>query len=217
MTAQVKICGITSATALDAAIAGGTDYVGLVLFPPSPRNLTLDVAATFAAQARGRARSVALLVDPDDALIDAVMARVAPDCIQLHGEETAQRTAEIGRRWKLPVIKALKVETAEDAVGALAFRDAADLILFDAKAPSDSTRPGGNGAPFDWAALMGLKGTMRFVLSGGLTPENVARAIRQTGAAVVDVSSGVEASPGQKDPVLIRRFLLAAKAAKQGA
>ena len=211
MATKVKICGVKTQTALDAALAGGADYVGLVFFPPSPRNVAPAAAKALADQARGRAKIVALMVDPDDALIDTVMARAAPDLLQLHGEETPERAADIRRRWGTPVMKAIKVETAQDARAALGFREAADLILFDARAPADSTRPGGNGAPFDWRTLLGVKDQVPFMLSGGLTPDNVAEAIRATGAAIVDVSSGVESSPGEKDPELIRRFLRAAK------
>ena len=211
MATKVKICGVKTQTALDAALAGGADYVGLVFFPPSPRNVAPAAAKALGDQARGRAKIVALMVDPDDALIDTVMARAAPDLLQLHGEETPERAADIRRRWGKPVMKAIKVETAQDARAALGFREAADLILFDARAPADSTRPGGNGAPFDWRTLLGVKDRVPFMLSGGLTPDNVAEAIRATGAAIVDVSSGVESSPGEKDPELIRRFLRAAK------
>ena len=209
---RVKICGLTTEAALEAALAGGADYVGLVFFPPSPRNLTPEVATPLAARARGRARIVALMVDPDDALIDAVVAAVDPDLLQLHGEESPQRVAEVRRRWARPVMKAVKVETAEDAEAALGYRGVADLILFDARPPRGGQLPGGNGAPFDWRALAGVKDKVAYMLSGGLTPDNVAEAIRVTGAAIVDVSSGVEVRPGEKDPELIRRFLRAAKA-----
>jgi phosphoribosylanthranilate isomerase len=211
MTTKVKICGLKTEAALEAALAGGADYVGLVFFPKSPRNVTPALAKALADKARGRAKIVALAVDPDDALLDTITAAVAPDLIQLHGEETPERVAAIRRRSGVPVMKAVKVETADDARRALAYREAADLILFDARAPADSTRPGGNGAPFDWRALLGVKDGMAFMLSGGLTPDNVAEAIRTTGAPIVDVSSGVESSPGEKDPDLIRRFLGAAK------
>jgi phosphoribosylanthranilate isomerase len=211
MATKVKICGLKTEAALEAALAGGADYVGLVFFPPSPRNVTPAAAKELAAKARGRARVVALMVDPDDALIDTVMASADPDLIQLHGEETPARVGEIRRRWGRPVMKAIKVETAADARAARAYQGAADLILFDARAPAESTRPGGNGAPFDWRALAGVGDKGGFVLSGGLTPDNVAEAIRVTGAGIVDVSSGVERRPGEKDPDLIRRFLDAAK------
>jgi phosphoribosylanthranilate isomerase len=211
MTTKVKICGLKTQAALEAALAGGADYIGLVFFPPSPRNVAPVAAKALADKARGRAKIVALMVDPDDALIDTVMASVAPDLLQLHGEETPERSADILRRWGTPVMKAIKVETAQDARAALGYRKVADLILFDARAPIDSTRPGGNGEPFDWRTLLGVRDQVPFMLSGGLTPDNVAEAIRATGAAIVDVSSGVESSPGEKDPELIRRFLHAAK------
>jgi phosphoribosylanthranilate isomerase len=216
-TIKVKICGLKTEAALEAALAGGADYVGLVFFPPSPRYLTPETAKALAAKARGRARIVALMVDPDDALIDAVVASVDPDLLQLHGEESPGRVAEVRRRWAKPVMKALKVETAQDAEAALRYRGVADLILFDARPPRGSPLPGGNGAPFDWRALACVKDKLAYMLSGGLTPDNVAAAIRMTGAAIVDVSSGVEVRPGEKDPELIGRFLQAAKAANQGA
>lgn len=211
MTTRVKICGLKTEAALDAALAGGADYVGLVFFPPSPRNVTPAAATALAAKARGRAKIVALMVDPDDTLIDTVMASAAPDLVQLHGEETPARVAEIRRHCGKPVMKAIKVETAADAARALDYLGSADLILFDARAPLDATRPGGNGAAFDWRTLLGVKDRVSFMLSGGLTPDNVAEAIRATGASIVDVSSGVESAPGEKDPDLIRRFLRAAK------
>ena len=211
MATKVKICGLKTEAALEAALAAGADYVGLVFFPPSPRNVTPTMAKVLAAKARGRAQIVALMVDPDDALIDTVMGSADPDLLQLHGDETPERVREIHRRSRKPVMKAIKVETAADARTAADYRGAADLVLFDACPPADSARPGGNGAPFDWRTLLGIEHRMPYILSGGLTPDNVAEAIRVTGAAVVDVSSGVERSPGEKDPDLIRRFLRAAK------
>jgi phosphoribosylanthranilate isomerase len=214
-TTKVKICGLRTEAALETALAGGADYVGLVFFPPSPRNLTPEAAKPLADRARGRARVVALMVDPDDALIDAVVASVGPDLLQLHGEESPERVAEVRRRWAKPVMKAVKVETLQDAEAALRYGGVADLVLFDARPPKGSPLPGGNGAPFDWRALVGVKDKVAYMLSGGLTPDNVAEAIRVTGASIVDVSSGVEVGPGEKDPELIRRFLRAAKGAMQ--
>jgi phosphoribosylanthranilate isomerase len=211
MPTKVKICGLKTEAALDAALDGGADYVGFVFFPPSPRNVTPATARLLAAKARGRAKVVALMVDPDDGLIGKVAGSVVPDILQLHGQETPERVAAIRARWGIPVMKAVPVETADDARAALRYKAAADLILFDAQAPADSTRPGGNGAPFDWRALLGVTDEVAFVLSGGLTPDNVAEAIRVTGAKIVDVSSGVESRPGEKGPFLIRRFLRAAK------
>ena len=216
-TPKVKICGLTTEAALETALAAGADYVGLVFFPPSPRSLSPEAAAPLAARARGRARIVALAVDPDDALLDAVVSAVDPDLLQLHGEEPPARAAEVRRRWARPVMKAITVETAQDAEAALGYQGAADLILFDAQAPRGATRPGGNGAAFDWQALAAVKNEVVYMLSGGLTPDNVAEAIGVTGAAIVDVSSGVETRPGEKDPELIRRFLRTVKAAKQSA
>ena len=210
MTVQVKICGLKTEDAIEAALTNGADYVGLVFFPPSPRNITPAAAKVLAARARGRARIVALLVDPDDALIDAVIAAADPDILQLHGHEAPERVREIRRRGK-KVMKAIAVGSADDARSALTYADAADLILFDARAPQDATRPGGNGAPFNWRALLGIEHRLPYMLSGGLTPDNVAEAIRITGAPLVDVSSGVESSPGVKDAQLIGRFLHAAK------
>ena len=215
MSVRVKICGLKSSEALDAALAAGADYVGLVFYPRSPRNVDIAKAAALAARSRGRATVVALLVDPTDALVDEVMQHVAPDLLQLHGKETPERVAQIRARADRLVMKALAVETADDARQALAYRDAADLILFDAKAPKDlaNALPGGNGVPFDWRALEAVKDQVPYMLSGGLTPDNVAAAIAVTGATAVDVSSGVERAPGEKDPDLIRRFVAAAKAA----
>jgi phosphoribosylanthranilate isomerase len=214
---KVKICGLKTEAALAAALAGGADYVGFVFFPPSPRNIAPAAAKALADKARGRAKIVALMVDPDDALIDSVVRSADPDILQLHGSESPERVREIRARWNRPVMKAIPVETVSDPQTALAYAGIADLILFDARAPADSTRPGGNGAPFDWRALLGVQEGNPYVLSGGLSPDNVAEAIRITGAPIVDVSSGVEARPGEKDPVLIGRFLQAAKGAKQGA
>jgi phosphoribosylanthranilate isomerase len=211
MTVEVKICGIKTEAALAAALDEGADYVGLVFFPPSPRHVTAAEAQALASKARGRARIVALMVDPDDELIDSVVAVADPDVLQLHGAETPERVLDIRKRWGKPVMKAVHVEQQADVGEAAAYRDAADLILFDARAPLASTRPGGNGAAFDWRALLGIKEQFRYMLSGGLTPDNVAQAIAITGAPIVDVSSGVEVRSGEKDPALIRRFIRAAK------
>ena len=212
MTTKVKICGLKTEAAMDAALAGGADYVGLVFFAPSPRSIDPAAAAALAAKARGRAKIVALLVDPEDALIDAVVKAVAPDMLQLHGEETPERARDIGRRWNLPVIKAIKVATVADARHALNFRAMADMILFDARPPEGADRPGGHGAAFDWSVLTGVKEHVPYMLSGGLTPDNVAEAVRVTGAPIVDVSSGVESSRGVKSVELIRAFLDRVKA-----
>lgn len=215
MTVRVKICGLKTPAALEAAITAGADLVGFAFFPPSPRNVDLATAAELSEMARGRAERVALVVDADDRLLDAIVGRVDPDLIQLHGSETPERVAEIRATFGIPVMKVIKVLTAEDAADALRYRDVADLILFDAKAPV-STRgslPGGNGLAFDWHLLDGVKDKVPFMLAGGLTPDTVAAAIHATGADGVDVSSGVESAPGEKDAVLIRRFIAAVRAA----
>ena len=217
MTIEVKICGLRDEAALDAALAGGADYVGFVFFARSPRNILPQAARTLADKARGKAKVVALFVDPDDALVAEVVETVSPDILQLHGAETPARVAEIARRFGRPVMKAVAVAGAQDVQAALAYVGSADRILFDAKAPEDDAGalPGGNGVAFDWQALAGLEGRIDYMLAGGLTPGNVAEAILITGARAVDVSSGVESRPGEKDPDLIRRFIHAAKTAKQ--
>lgn len=213
MKRRVKICGIRDAATLAAALSAGADDVGLVLFPPSPRNVSLADARVLAAGARGRARIVVLAVDPDDAQLAAIADGVRPDLLQLHGSESPERAAGIRERFGIAVMKAIKVATAEDARRALDYAGAADLILFDAQPPKGADRPGGHGVPFDWHALDGIKDRVPYMLSGGLTPANVAEAIRATGAKAVDVSSGVERSPGIKDPDLIASFIAAVKGA----
>lgn len=215
MTVKVKICGLTTLPTLEAALGEGADYVGFVFFPKSPRNLDLKTAASLASIARGRAQIVALFVDPDDAMINSVIETVAPDIIQLHGRETPERVAEVAKFTQRLVMKAIAVACETDALRALDYRPAADLILFDAKPPPSAALPGGNGMTFDWTLLASVKDRVPYMLSGGLTPDNVVAAIEQTGAYSVDVSSGVESAPGIKDPELIRRFLRAVKTANQ--
>jgi phosphoribosylanthranilate isomerase len=217
MTTEVKICGLRTQGALDAALGAGADYVGFVFYARSPRNIAPNEARALADKARGQAKIVALLVNPDDALLAEVVEAVAPDIIQLHGDESPARVGEIAQRFGRPVMKAVTVAGATDVQTALDYAGKADRILFDAKAPLDDTEalPGGNGVAFDWQVLAGLKGRIDYMLAGGLTPSNVGEAIRSTGARAVDVSSGVECRPGVKDPELIRRFIHAAKTAKQ--
>jgi phosphoribosylanthranilate isomerase len=212
MSVEVKICGLSTPETVDAAVAAGADMIGLVFFPKSPRNVSLDQAAMLADRARGKTRIVTLVVDADDALLQEIAARVKPDLIQAHGSESPERIAEIGRLTGKPVIKAIRVKDEADIASAAQFSRVADLILYDAKAPETlgSSLPGGNGHAFDWGLLEGEK-RPAFMLAGGLNPENVAEAIRVTGAPVVDVSSGVETAPGIKDIGLIRKFIEAAK------
>ncbi|WP_414461671.1 phosphoribosylanthranilate isomerase [Hyphomicrobium sp. DY-1] len=214
MSISAKICGISTSEALDAAIAGGADYVGFVFFEKSPRHLEIDRAKELAALARGRVKSVVLTVNATDEALREIVDEVLPDVLQLHGSETPERVAEIKKLFERPVIKAISVATADDVRNADAYAGIADLILFDAKAVPGADLPGGNGRTFDWAALDGISDNLPFMLSGGLSPDNVAAAIARTHPVAVDVSSGVEIAPGIKDPERIRRFLQAAKTAK---
>ena len=213
MSVEVKICGIRSANTLEAALGAGADYVGFVFFPKSPRNVSPGEASNLARLVKGRAKIVALLVDPADSLVDEVLNSVQPDILQLHGNETPARVVEIAHRSGLPVWKAISVERADDIATAAMYRLVGALPLFDAKPPKTlaNALPGGNGLTFDWQLLANVQ--QPFVLSGGLTVETVADAISLTGAAIVDVSSGVENSPGEKDPERIREFIRRARAA----
>jgi phosphoribosylanthranilate isomerase len=215
MSIAAKICGITTPEALEAAIAGGADYIGLVFFSKSPRHLEIGRARELADIARGRVKIVALTVNASDDTLRKIIDEVRPDALQLHGAETPERIADIKRIFIGTVIKAVPVATAKDAALAHDYAGVADLILFDAKAGAESDLPGGNGQTFDWAALDGVSDRLPFILSGGLSPGNVAFAIARTHPMGVDVSSGVEMAPGVKDPERIHRFLQAVKTAKQ--
>jgi phosphoribosylanthranilate isomerase len=212
---RVKICGLSTPETMHAALNAGADMVGLVFFERSPRNISYEKAKILADQARGRAKIVALVVDADDERLASITRLVKPDFIQAHGDETPDRVKEITSLTGIPVIKAIKVKDASDIESAKAFTEVAAMILYDAKAPETlvGALPGGNGLSFDWALLQGSKQSA-FMLSGGLTPDNVAKAIAVTKAPIVDVSSGVEVAPGQKDPDLIRKFIEVAKAAR---
>jgi phosphoribosylanthranilate isomerase len=213
VTTLTKICGLTTADALDAALDARADFVGFVFFPPSPRNVSLDLARDLGTQVNGRSRKVALSVDADDALHAAIVDAIAPDILQLHGHEPPERVAALKARFGLPVMKALPVETVADLAAVPAYAAVADWILFDARAPKNATRPGGLGKPFDWTLLKGLDPGLPFMLSGGLEPGNVGQALAVTRAPAVDVSSGVEVRPGVKDPSRIRAFIRAVRAA----
>jgi phosphoribosylanthranilate isomerase len=214
MTVLVKICGITSTEAADAAVRARADFAGLVFHRKSPRFLNPHQAGTLAERLKGRLRVVALLVDAGDEEIAGIAAVVKPDFFQLHGSETPERVGAIKSRFGIAVIKALPIAEASDFAQAAAYDDAADMLLFDAKAPEASTRPGGHGAAFDWQLLRGRTFVRPWLLAGGLNAENVARAIRVGGAPGVDVSSGVETAPGVKSPELIRAFTDAARNAQ---
>lgn len=215
---DTKICGIKTSEALEAAISGGADFIGLVLHPKSPRNMPLQTAAALAGMARGRTAVVVLLVDPTDERLAEVVASVAPDFIQLHGTESPERVAAIRAAHRIPIIKAIGVREEADVTRAMAYLKpgrCADLLLFDAQPPQNAERSGGHGIPFDWSILAAVPMDTPYLLAGGLNPQNVREAIRLTGAPAVDVSSGVETAPGEKSPELIGRFLQAVKTAME--
>ena len=204
---QVKICGLSEPSTMKAGLDAGADMVGLVFFTKSPRNVNFEQAAALANMARGKAAIVALVVDADDKTLELITKRVRPDYFQAHGNETPNRVLEIAKLTGVKVIKAIAVREAADVAKAESYHGKAELVLFDAKAPETlkDALPGGNGISFDWTLLQNVKG--RFMLSGGLSPENVAEAIAITHAPIVDVSSGVESAPGIKDANLIRKFI----------
>jgi len=209
---EVKICGINSSEAARAAAKSGADFAGFVFYADSPRAVTPEQAAAIAGSLPPHVKKVALFVDADDAAIAAVLAKLRFNMLQLHGNETPQRVADIKERFGLPVMKAFKIAAASDLRTAKQYKSP-DRLLFDAK-PPEGTRPGGNALAFDWELLRGFTSDKPWMLSGGLTPENVGEAIRISGAKGVDVSSGVEDRPGHKDPLLIARFIAAARAKK---
>lgn len=207
---SVKICGLTTRVALEAAVSEGARYVGFVFFPKSPRNLSRADAAALAAAVPPGVAKVALVVDPTDAELDALTAQVPVDMLQLHGAETPERVAEVKARYGLPVMKAIGIADQDDLPRIDAYAAVADQLLVDAKPPKGGDLPGGNGLAFDWQLLAGRKyWTVPWMLAGGLTRDNVAEAIRVTGARQVDLSSAVESAPGVKDPRLIADFMSA--------
>ncbi len=210
----VKICGLSDVASIDAAVANGASYVGLVFYPPSPRALTLEQARELSCHIPAEVKKVGLFVDPDDELLRNVLAQVPLDLIQLHGGETPARVSEIKTLTKLPVLKAIKVANASDLDAADAYDGVADMLLFDAKAPKDlaDALPGGNGLVFDWNLLAHCHWQRPWMLAGGLDAASVAQAVTISGARAVDVSSGVETAPGIKDPAAIKAFLDAVKA-----
>lgn len=214
MTVDVKICGLKTAEALDVALEAGADCVGFVFFAPSPRHLDFAAASVLGARVRGRAQKVALSVDADDDWLAASIAALKPDVLQLHGRETPERVVAVRARFGLPVMKALPIAERADLAAIHLYTRVADRLLFDARAPKEATRPGGLGKSFDWRLLEDLDLSMPFMLSGGLDAGNVAEALRITRAPGVDVSSGVERAPGEKDHDKIRAFV---RIARQGA
>jgi phosphoribosylanthranilate isomerase len=215
MSLIVKICGLSTPATLDAALEAGADMVGFVFFPPSPRHLDLTLARGLGAQVGGRAGKVALTVDADDATLGNIVETLRPDLLQLHGKETIARVRDIKAKFTLPVMKVIAVETSADLAVLPGYAAVADRILFDARAPRGATRPGGLGAVFDWHVLEKLDLAQPFMVSGGLSADNVAEAVRVTRAGGVDVSSGVESAPGIKDPEMIRQFIRAARATEE--
>jgi phosphoribosylanthranilate isomerase len=215
MPLLVKICGLSTRETLEVALGAGADMVGFVFFPPSPRHLSLETARELGRQAKGRATKVALTVDADDATLENIVETLRPDILQLHGKETTARVRDIKAKFALPVMKVIAVETPADLAMLPGYASVADRILFDARAPKGATRPGGLGAVFDWNVLAKLEINLPYLVSGGLTADNLAEAVRVTRAGGVDVSSGVESAPGVKDPEMIRHFIRAARATEE--
>ncbi|MBL4803683.1 MAG: phosphoribosylanthranilate isomerase [Alphaproteobacteria bacterium] len=205
MTA-VKICGLSEPETLKTAIGAGARFVGFVFYEPSPRYVSFDIAWNLARAVPTSIRSVGLFVDPDNALLERVLTGIQLDMIQLHGNETPGRVAEIKDKYKMPVMKAIRVREESDLDGIEGFEAAADWLLFDSK-PEQATLPGGTGHKFDWSLLEGRSFSKPWMLGGGLTPENVADALTQLSPDAVDVSSGVESAPGQKDSRKIKAFI----------
>jgi phosphoribosylanthranilate isomerase len=213
MALAIKICGLKTPEALDVALESGADMVGFVFFGPSPRNIAISASRALGVQAQGRAAKVALTVNANDETLHAIVAALKPDMLQLHGNEPPERVAVVRSRFGLPVMKALPIAVRADLSPIRQYANVADCLLFDARPSANDTRPGGLGKVFDWTLLAGLNAGVPFMLSGGLDAGNVAEAIRITRAPGVDVSSGVERAPGEKDPDKIRAFIRAARAA----
>jgi phosphoribosylanthranilate isomerase len=215
MALTVKICGLNTPEALDAALDAGADMVGFVFFPPSPRHLGLEAARVFAQRVQGRAGKVALTVDASDQTLFDIVEALQPDMLQLHGKETPDRVVAVRTRFGLPVMKALPIAERADLSAIRLYAQVVDRLLFDARPPKKATRPGGLGLRFDWMLLKGIKPGVPFMLSGGLDAGNVTEALTITSAPGVDVSSGVERSPGVKDPAKIREFIRTARGGEE--
>ncbi|PRX37567.1 phosphoribosylanthranilate isomerase [Meinhardsimonia xiamenensis] len=214
---RFKICGLTRAEDVAAAVSAGAAYLGFVFFPRSPRHLDIDRAAELALGVPPGVAKVALTVDADDAMLEAILARVPVDMLQLHGRESPARVAEIKARFGLPVMKAVGVADEDDLAHLDRYAGVADQLLVDAKPPPGADRPGGNAVAFDWRLVAGRRWAVPWMLAGGLTPDNVAEAVRLTGARQVDVSSGVESAPGIKDAARIAEFARALGQVRRGA
>jgi phosphoribosylanthranilate isomerase len=209
---SVKICGLATVDDVRACADAGANYIGLVFFEKSPRNITILAAHELALAAPLGLAKVALVVNPSDAELDAITATVPLDMLQLHGRETPERVAEVKARYGLPVMKAVGIADGDDLPKLESYFGVADQILVDAKPPKGGELPGGNGLSFDWRLIAGRRWPCPWMLAGGLTPENVAEAVKMTGAKQVDVSSGVEDAPGQKNAELIQKFVQSSRA-----
>ncbi|MBX7198954.1 MAG: phosphoribosylanthranilate isomerase [Rhodospirillaceae bacterium] len=214
MKLQIKICGLTDARGVTAAVDAGANLVGFVFFRRSPRYVSPEMAAELASLVPRGVKKVGLFVNPTDAELEKTLKAVRLDMIQLHGKETPARVDAVRMLSGLPVMKALGIETPKDLIDAKAYSEHADWLLFDAKPPKDATRPGGNARSFDWSLLKTYVGRTPWGLAGGLTRGNIAKALKESGARLVDVSSGVESRPGVKSPAKIRAFAKAARALK---
>lgn len=212
MSVAAKICGLSTPETVAAAVAGGGRFVGFVFFPPSPRNLSPTQAGPLIRNVPAGVTRVGVFVDPDDELLKRVLAAAPLDIVQLHGDETPERVAQIKQRFRIKTMKAIKVAAESDLAAAPRYYGAADWLMFDARPPKAATRPGGNALAFDWELLRARHWPLPWMLSGGLTPDNVAEAVRIARATAVDVSSGVESAPGVKDVTKIRAFLAAVSA-----
>lgn len=213
MPLLVKICGLQTPQALDVALESGADQVGFVFFPASPRNLSYPAARALGERVKGRAGKVALTVDATDEMLAEIVEALRPDMLQLHGKETPERVAAVRARFGLPVMKALPIAEAGDLSPINLYAKVAEKLIFDARPPREATRPGGLGKAFDWRLLENVDPGIPFLLSGGLDAGNVAEALAITRAPGVDVSSGVERAPGEKDLEKIRAFVRAARQA----
>jgi phosphoribosylanthranilate isomerase len=213
MALDIKICGLKTGEAIAAALDGGASHIGFIFFPKSPRNVSAEAAGELRRAARGRAKAVAVTVDATDEVLDAIVAAMAPDMLQLHGNESPERVAAVKIRYRLPVLKALSIREAADLDAVRPYRGVADRFLLDAKPPASAELPGGNGVPFDWRLLAGLDRDVDYMLSGGLNAANIGDALRLANPPGIDISSGVESAPGVKDVALIRSFLGAVRAA----
>ncbi len=209
MALDIKICGLKTVDAIEAAIAGGVSHCGFIFFEKSPRHIETATAAALREVIGDRAKTVAVSVDADDATLDEIISAVKPDLLQLHGSESPERVAEIRARYGIPVMKVFSIRQADDLAKIDPYRDVADRLMFDAKAPKGSEVPGGHGVAFDWRLLESLDPAIEYMLSGGINAANVAETLRRTRPNALDLSSGVESAPGVKDLAMIAAFFKA--------